>query len=765
VIRVAVSVEGVVQGVGFRPFVYGAATARGLAGWVRNRRDGLGLEVEGPEDAVRDFVAALRREPPAAAHVERIAVTRVPPAGEHGRFRILPSVSDAAARPTLPADLATCSACTEETASPEARRHRYPFTNCTRCGPRYTLIEALPYDRARTTMRRFPMCRACAAEYAEPSDRRFHAQPIACPACGPALRLLAPDGAEAARGDGALLRAARALAAGQVVAVKGLGGFQLLVDATSPAAVSRLRIRKRRPEKPLAVMFPDAEAVAAVCELTPEEALALGSPAAPIVLVRRRRDGATFRIAASVAPRNPFLGAMLPTTPLHRLLLEAAGRPLVCTSGNLAGEPLSIDEEAALERLAGVADLLLVHDRPIVRPVDDSVARMGPAGLQVLRRARGFAPLPLPLAADTPCVLALGAQLKSTVALAVGGQVVVSQHLGDLHTAAGALLLERTVADLVRFFAARPARLACDLHPDYVSTRLAERLAAGWGVPLERVQHHHAHVAACMAEHALSRPVLGLAWDGAGLGADGALWGGEALVVEGAACRRVAHLRPFRLPGGERAMREPRRAALGLAHALFAEDAAAHVPGFAPAEARVLLGMLARGVNAPVTTAMGRLFDAVAALAGVRAAAGFEGQAAMELEFAADGAEDPPPYPLPLGPGTPAVADWEPLVHALLADRARGVPARVMAARFHAALVEVAEAVAVRAGLPTVVLAGGCFQNLRLARAIHDRLRGRGFAVYLPGRYPPNDGGIALGQVLVAAWRAQEEDHVSRRSG
>lgn len=760
-IRIAVNIEGVVQGVGFRPFVHGAATARGLAGWVRNRLDGLRLEVEGPDDVVHDFVAALRREPPAAAHVERITVTRLPLVGKPGGFRILHSARGAVVRPALPADLATCPECMAEVASPSARRHRYPFTNCTRCGPRYTLIETMPYDRPRTAMRRFAMCAACAAEYADPSDRRFHAQPIACPVCGPELRLLAPDGREQARGDAVLGVVGPALVAGKVVALQGLGGFQLLVDATSAAAVAELRARKRRPAKPFAVLFRDLDAIAAVCALGAEEARALASPAAPIVVLRRRAPG----VVDGVAPGNPWLGAMLPATPLHRLVVDAAGRPLVCTSGNPAGEPLCIDAAEALDRLAGVADLFVAHDRPIVRPVDDSVARVGPAGLQVLRRARGFAPLPLALAAETPCVLALGAQQKSTVALAVGRQVVVSQHLGDLHSSAGARLLERTVADLVRFFAARPARVACDLHPDYVSTRLAERLAAAWNVPLERVQHHHAHVAACMVEHALTGPVLGLAWDGAGLGTDGVLWGGEALVVDGAGFRRVAHLRPFGLPGGERAMREPRRAALGLLHAIFADGAAAHVSGLAPGAARVLLDMLARRVNAPPTTAVGRLFDAVAALTGVRADAGFEGQAAMALEFAADGAEDASPYPLPLGRGTPAVADWEPLARTLLADRARGVPAAVMAARFHAALVDLAEAIALRAGIAAVVLAGGCFQNLRLARAIRARLGARGFAVHLPGQYPPNDGAIALGQVAVAARRAEEDGHVSRHPG
>ena len=551
-------------------------------------------------------------------------------------------------------------------------------------------------------------------------------------------------------------RQRRACCAGRIIALKGLGGFQLLVDATNGDGVEELRKRKRREEKPFAVMFPSLEMARAMCVLSDAEEHALQSPEAPILLVRRRAETSLPRVVDTVAPRNPRLGVMLPYTPLHRLLLAAIGRPLVCTSGNLSEEPICTDETEALVRLEGIADLWLVHDRPIVRPVDDSVARVGSHGLEVLRRARGFVPLPLRID-DRRCIVATGAQLKSTVALSKGGQVVVSQHLGDLFSPEGVLLHRRTVADLMEFFGSRPERVACDLHPDYASTHLAEDLAARFAVPLERVQHHHAHVAACMAEHSLRGPVLGLAWDGAGLGTDGTIWGGEALVVEGAVFRRVAHLRPFSLPGGEQAMRDPRRAGLAVLHEVFGRGAGEHLR-MDEAPLRTLLSMLETGVNCPRTSSMGRLFDAVAALTGVRERAGYEGQAAMELELVADGVLDRTHYPLVLSDAEPAVADWEPLVRAVLYDRARGLPSSVISARFHNALVDLAEAIAVRVGLAEIVLSGGCFQNLRLAGAIRERLSARGFEVYSPRMYPPNDGGLSLGQLFVASWTKESGD-------
>lgn len=814
-LRLAVTIDGMVQGVGFRPFVHAAATARGLSGWVRNGPAGVDLEVEGPAAAVRDFVALLRAAP-AQARIERLALRRLPATGDTG-FRIAESAAGPAGAAALAPDRAVCAACIADLERPEERRHGYPFTSCAACGPRYAIALALPFDRSRTTMQQFPLCAACDREYRDPTDRRFHAQATACPACGPALRLHAPDGTELETGAAALQQAAAALRAGQIVALKGLGGYQLLVDAGSPAAVERLRRRKHREAKPLAVMVGSLAQLDGTCVLAPAEERLLRSPEAPIVLLGRQtaaagRDagphGATgtapppgdraasardapppgadqgpagpaelpagpgaapgqpapdaSRIAESVAPGVPRLGVLLPYTPLHRLLLAAVDRPLVCTSGNRADEPICTTEAEALARLGDIADLFLDHDRPIARPIDDSLARIGPAGVELLRRARGFAPLPLAIP-RRGCALALGGQLKNTVALAQDGQVTVSPHIGDLGAAASALRCEAQARELLDWLAGSPQLVICDRHPDYVSTQLAERLARQLAVPLVQVQHHHAHVVACMAEHGLSGPVLGLAWDGAGLGDDGSLWGGEALRADELHYRRLAHLRPFWLPGGERALREPRRAALGLLHELGLAHEPAHagalLPGGADRRDAALLEMLARRIACVRTTSLGRLFDAVAALLGLRQRAQFEGQAAMQLEAVA-GAEEAPPYPFPLRPGQPAVADWEPLLRAVLRDRERGAPLPHIAARFHAALAELAHALATRAGLPRVVLGGGCFQNLRLARAVRARLEASGFAVFAAQRYPTNDGGLSLGQVVVGLAR-QESGHVS----
>ena len=753
VARLSIAVRGVVQGVGFRPFVFRLATERRMTGWVRNDSDGVRIEVQGETAAVHELVEALRRDLPPPAVIDQLEVEWVPERPETA-FVILASEPGTAVRPVVPADLATCGACLAEIDTPGERRYRHPFTNCTHCGPRYTIVESLPYDRPRTSMKGFPMCPACTAEYQSVADRRFHAQPIACPACGPSLALWSNRGVQLARRDEALDQAAAAVRAGRVLALKGLGGFQLVVDALDEQAVSLLRRRKRRAATPLAVMFPSLEALRHHTDPTAEEERALGSPEAPIVLVRRR--GALLAHGVAPSGGNPWIGAMLPYTPLHRLLLSAIDRPVVCTSGNLSEEPMCTDEQEALARLGAIADVLLVHDRPIVRPVDDSVARVGPGGLELLRRARGFAPRSLRLAEPTPTVLALGAQLKGAIALALGGEVVVSQHIGDLHLLDSVQLLERSVRDLVEFLQAKVAVVACDLHPDYASTLLAERLARDLGVPLERVQHHHAHVAAVVAEHGITGEVLGLSWDGAGLGTDGAIWGGEALSCAGAEVRRVAHLAPLALPGGEQAVREPRRVALFVLRETFgdaAARAAAERFGLTPGEACALCEMAAHPVLAPRTTSIGRLFDAVAALAGLASVSSFEAEAAMALEFAAERAGVAEPYPLPLDGGEPAVADWRPLVRAVEHDRQRGVPADVIAARFHEALAVLAESIALRARVSRIVLSGGCFQNRFLVARIRERLTEQGVEVTTARRYPPNDGGIALGQVLVAARR------------
>ncbi len=750
--RVRIAVRGIVQGVGFRPTAFRLAAARGLTGWVRNHPEGVDLEVQGAAASLQAFLADLAVLP-APIRVDQVEAEALPEVADERVFEIRASGAGETALPVVPPDLATCPDCAQEIATPGERRHRYPFTNCTYCGPRYTLIESLPYDRPRTTMKGFPLCSDCAKEYRDPSDRRFHAQPVACPACGPQLRLEAPGGLRLAERDDALRGAAEALLRGETLALKGLGGYQLLVDATSAGAVQRLRQRKRREEKPFAVMFPNPEALQDACDVSDAETALLTSPAAPILLVRRRKGGI---VVPEVAPGNPRLGAFLPYTPLHRLLLEAVGRPLVCTSGNLADEPMAFRDDEAHSRLGTLADVFLAHDRPIVRPVDDSVLRMDADGPTLLRRARGYAPLAVPLPGEGPPVLALGAHQKATVALGFQGRVVLSQHLGDLASPESADLLARTVDDLLAFFRVRPERLACDLHPDYASTRLAERLAAAWNLPLIRVQHHHAHGAACAAEHGLRGPVLALAWDGTGLGTDGTIWGGEALIVDGPAFRRVGHLKPFPLPGGEAAVKEPRRSAAGLLAATLGLEALppALRDAFGAGAWAPLCAMLDRGVNCPRTSSLGRLFDAVSALAGIHPERGFEGQAAMELEFAAERAAPEGTYPWAFQGGAVRVADPSPLVEALLHDVATGTAPEVVARRFHAALADLALGWARHGGLPDVVLSGGCFQNALLTGLVIERLAAAGFRAHRHRAFPPNDGCIAFGQATVAALQA-----------
>lgn len=747
--RLGIEVEGVVQGVGFRPFIWRLAQDRGLSGFVRNRPGGVEIEVQGPAGDLESFLRALQERRPAAARLDALRLGARPEVPGEPGFAILQSDGTGPVRPSLPADLALCPDCAAEMDDPAARRFGYPFTNCTACGPRYSIVASLPYDRPRTAMAGFPMCPDCAAEFRDPADRRFHAQPLACPACGPQAALLDAEGRRLGTREAALQAAAGLLAQGGILALKGLGGYQLLADATSDAAVARLRARKRREAKPFAVLFPDLPAVAEACVLTDLEARILASPEAPILLLRRheteaRAEGA---IVEGVAPGNPDLGAFLPATPLHRRIAGLLARPLVCTSGNLSDEPMAFVDAEALERLGGIADAFLVHDRPVLRPVDDSVGRVEAGTLRLLRRARGFAPQTHPVAVEGPPVLALGGHLKGTVALLWEGRAVLSQHLGDLDTPLGRDLLRRTVEDLLAFYRLEPARLACDLHPDYASTRLAEELGRRRGLPLVRVQHHHAHGAACLAELGHPGPALALAWDGSGYGTDGTLWGGEALVLEGAGFRRAGHLRAFPLPGGERAVREPRRSALGLCWSLFGDGAAAEAL-FAPEEGFLLQRMLEGGLQSPLTSSVGRLFDAVAALTGLRAGTGFEGQAAMAVGTAAAACREDGAYAFDLADG---VADPAPLVAELLADRRRGVEPGRMARRFHGALARLAVAFAESAGQGDVALTGGCFQNALLAGLCTRALEARGFRVLRPALFPPNDGGISLGQAWVAA--------------
>ncbi len=755
--RLRVTIRGAVQGVGFRPFVYRLATELGLAGWVNNSPQGVGVEVEGPRASAEEFLLRLETEKPPHSSIQSLEATWLDAAGHRG-FEIRASDGDGERTALVLPDIATCPDCRREIFDPANRRYRYPFTNCTHCGPRFSITEALPYDRANTAMKAFTMCAQCRAEYDDPRDRRFHAQPNACPACGPHLELWDADGRRLETRDAALRAAAEALRRGAIVAVKGLGGFHLMVAAHDERAVRRLRERKQREEKPFALMLPSLRSVREHCEVSVLEERLLRSPEAPIVLLGKIVNRHS-QIVDSVATGNPCLGVMLPYTPLHHLLLAELALPVVATSGNRSDEPICTDEREALERLAGVADVFLVHNRPIVRHVDDSIVRVVAGRELVLRRARGFAPLPVTLKSETrnlksEIVLAVGAHLKNSVALSVGNQVFVSQHIGDLETAPALAAFHRVADDLPRLYEARPQIIAADAHPDYLSTRFArQRVAQSPGARLVTVQHHYAHVLSCMAENELEPPVLGVAWDGTGYGLDGTIWGGEFLRVTPDGFERVAHLRPFRLPGGEQAMREPRRAALGLLYECFGEAAFAltrlpTLAAFSAAELRTLRQMLARTVNAPLTSSVGRLFDAVASLLGLRQVAGFEGQAAMDVEFVADTDAAGEPYELDLSDG---VLDWTPMMHDLLHDIDEHLPPATLAAKFHHALVEGIVAVARAVGEERVALAGGCFQNRYLTERAVQRLREGGFRPYWHQRVPPNDGGIALGQVLAGS--------------
>lgn len=764
--RLDVVVRGAVQGVGFRPFVYRLAHELDLTGWVRNEAGGVRIAVEGPDGAIATFAARLRDRPPPRAVVCEVLVRPGEPEG-FGRFTI--RRSDAAGRKVafvLP-DIATCPDCLAEILDPADRRHRYPFTNCTNCGPRFSIIRRLPYDRPGTTMRAFRMCPGCRAEYEDPLDRRFHAQPNACPACGPGLTLIEAGARRLAGNEVALAGAARLAREGRILALKGLGGYQLLVDATDPDAVRRLRRRKRRPRKPLALMVADLDAARSLARLDDDEASLLASPDAPIVLVRRRGE---TPLAAAVAPDTDRLGIMLPTTPLHHLLLRDVGRPVVATSGNLSEEPICIDEHEAMTRLGGIADAFLIHDRPIERHVDDSVLWVFRGEPRPLRRARGLAPLPVGLTTEGPDVLAVGAHQKNAVALALGAQAFVSQHIGDLTSLESRSVFEVVIADLLGLYEAAPTLVVHDLHPDYASSAWAEAATAPdaegplAGLPRVAVQHHHAHLAACLAEHRVEGPALGVVWDGTGLGDDGTVWGGEGLLGEAGGYVRVARLLPFRLPGGEAAVREPWRVASSLAREVHEAGLITELPaleGVPPAARGNVELLLERGVRSPWTSSVGRLFDGVACLAGLGLEASYEGQLAVALEHCA-GDRDEAPYPFPLlestdhdGPGAPPelAHDWRPLVAAVIEDRARGVDRDVVAARFHGALRAGIEALARRVGEPRVVLTGGCFQNRRLVSTVAASLEAAGHELLLHRQVPPNDGGIALGQVAVGRAR------------
>ncbi|MFF0731659.1 carbamoyltransferase HypF [Streptomyces chartreusis] len=768
--RRRVLVRGVVQGVGFRPYVYGLATELALVGHVTNTPEGVVAEVEGSGAAVARFCDRLAVQAPPLARVESVDHQELPAAGGEA-FIILASRSGGPVRTLVSPDTATCADCLAELADPADRRHRHPFVNCTHCGPRFTIVTGVPYDRANTTMAAFPMCPDCAREYADPTDRRFHAQPVACPSCGPRLRLIVPGPAgraERTSGPDLVTEARTMLARGAILAVKGLGGYHLACDATNAGAVALLRRRKARGDKPFAVMARAASDVEHLVRLGPEERRLLEGPVRPVVLLRRRPDpsypeGAP-RPAEAVAPGSPDLGVMLPYTPVHHLLLGLPGDPdgprlLVMTSGNVSGEPIVTDDDEALERLAHLADGWLTHDRPIHVPCDDSVVRVCDAEPLVLRRSRGYAPLPLTLPLPIRPALATGGDLKNAFCLGEGRQAWLSAHIGDMDDLATQGAFERAVEQLESITGVRPRRLACDRHPGYRSARWADRNAAGRTVV--RVQHHHAHIAAAMAEHGLdgTRPVIGVAFDGTGHGDDGAVWGGEFLLADYAGFTRFGHLAYVPLPGGDTAVRRPYRMALAQLRAAGL-DWSGDLPCTAacrPDELRLLQRQLERDLNCVPTSSMGRLFDAVSSLAGVCHRAGYEAQAAVELEAAAleAPADDTIAYAFALGDGEPVRADAAPVIAAIVRDLREGHTAATVAARFHRGVAGLVHALCRRArerhGLDTAALTGGVFANTLLSSACAAALRQDGFTVLRHRLVPPGDGGLALGQLMVAA--------------
>jgi hydrogenase maturation protein HypF len=747
-----IHVTGVVQGVGFRPFVYQLALRCGLGGWVRNTSAGVDIEVEGPLQGLQQFLTALEGEAPPMAHIEAVSVTDHPPNG-YQRFEIRESLAQEGRYQLISPDVATCDDCLKELFDSQDRRYRYPFTNCTNCGPRFTIIADVPYDRPRTTMRDFVMCPQCQAEYDNPLDRRFHAQPNACPACGPHLSLTDSSGTRLAVDD-EMATAVRLLHEGQILALKGLGGFHLACDATSEEAVRRLRQAKRRPTKPMAVMIATMEEVRAHCRVSSGEEELLTSPRRPIVLLEWKEDST---VSPLVAPGNRYLGVMLPYTPLHHVLLREVERPLVMTSGNRSEEPIAIENEEAVQRLQGIADYFLTHNREIYARYDDSVCMVIGGRAQPLRRSRGYAPFPIRLPFKARQVLACGTELKNTFCATKDEYAFLSQHIGDMENLETLTHFETSIELYQRLFRIEPEIVAHDMHPDYLTTRYA--LGLGGSLQLVPVQHHHAHIVSCMVDNAIQGEVVGVALDGTGYGTDGQIWGGEFLVADYGSFRRWGHLECVAMPGGEAAIRKPYRMAIGHLYSLLGDEgldaARSFMGGLNEREVSTVKQQIDRGINTPLTSSCGRLFDAVAALLGFLGPVSYEGEAAVELEMLAGDGHDGSAYRFSILERDGArVVQLAELWRGILDDLRLRVPASVIALKFHNTLVqmvvETCLGVARDTGLQRVALSGGCFQNRLLLTRTVDALRLAGFAVLTHSQVPCNDGGVSLGQAAVA---------------
>jgi hydrogenase maturation protein HypF len=752
-----ISVRGVVQGVGFRPFVYQLADSHNLKGWVCNTSEDVKIEVEGGRGQLKQFVADLRAKAPHLARIENISTTLAPLVG-YKQFEIRHSQTLEGKYQLVSPDIATCDACKHELLTPGDRRYRYPFTNCTNCGPRFTIIEDIPYDRPRTTMRHFQMCLQCQKEYDDPLDRRFHAQPNACPQCGPSLKLVDNLGNPIPSLD-VLTSASQLLKQGEILAIKGLGGFLLACDATNEVAVSSLRHRKRRPYKPLAIMVATLEEVNRHCYLSPEEEKLLTSPQCPIVLLKWKADSS---VSPLVAPNLNYLGVMLPYTPLHHVLLRESGLPLVMTSGNLSEEPIAKDNDEAIRRLQGVADYFLLHNRDIYSRYDDSVAMVELGQAQLVRRARGYAPYPIHLPFTAKQVLACGAELKNSFCLTRDKYAFLSQHIGDLENLETLEHFENTIDLYQKLFRIKPEIIAYDLHPDYLSTKYALKLAEEQGLPVVGVQHHHAHIVSCMVDNGVKHPVIGIAFDGTGYGTNGHIWGGEFLVADYRSFDRKGHLEYLPLPGGAAAIQKPCRIAISYLFALLGEAALdQNLPPLRQLEGLeldLIRKQIETGLNTPLTSSCGRLFDAVSALLGIRGKIDYEGQAAVELEMIAseDEGQDAYPFTIIEQQGMRIVMMRE-LFSSILSDLERGILAANISAKFHSTLAQMmtqmCQLIAKETHITTVALSGGVFQNRLLLRKAKALLEQAGFSVLTHSQAPCNDGGISLGQAVIANFR------------
>lgn len=750
--RLQILIKGAVQGVGFRPFIFRLAESLKLKGYIINSSSGVIIEVESSEKILKDFIKKIETEKPAHSIIVSFEYSYLDLIG-YNSFEIRESKSNGEISALILPDISVCEDCLREMFDPNDRRYLYPFINCTNCGPRFSIIEKIPYDRPNTSMKIFEMCDECKKEYENPLDRRFHAQPTACTNCGPHIELWDSIGKVMSSHSQSLQDAANKIRKGKIIALKGLGGFQLIVDARNDLAVQILREKKHRDEKPFALMFPNLQAIKKECDPSENEENMLLSPECPIVIVKRKNTNEyDTAISISVAPNNPYLGIMLPYTPLHHLLMRELNFPIVATSGNISEEPMCIGEHEALDRLKNIADYYLVHNRPIVRHVDDSIVKSVNNRRMILRRARGFAPLPLQIndkngVNKDEIILAVGGHLKNTIAIKKGTNIFVSQHIGDLSSNESYSTFKRTIADFEEMYRAKPEMIVSDMHPEYLSTKFA----VSTNLPLYEVQHHYAHIAACRLENRIDGEALGVSWDGTGFGLDKSIWGGEFFYSNDSDYKHIAQFRKFKLPGGESAIKEPRRTACGLLHEIYGDNFIDYLPKnfkkvFSENDLSLIKKMLLNKINSPQTSSVGRLFDAVASLLNICNISNYEGQAAMMLEFAAD-EKELGEYHFQILEDKVLVIDWQQIIVNLLVDLNNNVKNSIISARFHNTLAKIILTLAEKFKLKKVILSGGCFQNGNLTEKTIKILEDHDFQAYWHQRIPPNDGGICVGQI------------------